>query len=251
MPRTWFEHGKLNPQARCRLFCFPFAGSGASIFYTWSDHFPPTVEIFPVELPGHGTRLKEATTTQLSVLVQGLTDVIHPYLDRPFALFGHSMGALISFELARQLRREHALLPDYLFVSAHRAPQLADFDGHLHTLSDQDLLEQLVSLNGTPRAILEEPELMSLILPIIRADFALIETYTYQPESPLTCPIAAFGGLQDAIVSQSQVEAWHEQTVNAFALHLLPGDHFFLSSAKPIIARLITQKLLQVGNLGI
>ncbi len=179
LTECWLRSPKPNPQASLRLFCFPYVGGGALIFRTWPNSLPATAEVCPVELPGRGTRLKETPFTRLLPLVQALAQALLPHLDKPFAFFGHSMGALISFELTRQLRRLYGLVPLHLFVSAHRAPQLPDPDPPIHTLPEAEFMEELRCLNGTPKEVLEQPELMELMLPILRADFALCETYIY------------------------------------------------------------------------
>lgn len=213
-------------------------------FRSWSNSLPPTVEVCPVELPGRGNRLKEPPFTRLSPLVQAIAHAILPHLDKPFAFFGHSMGALISFELTRLLRREYGRSPVHLFVSASRAPQVPDPDPPIHALPQPEFLEELRCLNGTPKEVLENTELMQLLLPILRADFAVIENYVYAPEPAQDFPIIAFGGLQDRKVSCDALEAWREQTSASFSRQMLPGNHFFIQSAQPLLLRLLSQKLL-------
>ncbi len=188
----------------------------------------------------------ERPFTQLEPLVPTLASALFPYLDKPFAFFGHSMGGLVSFELARLLRREYGLSPVHLFVSAHRAPQVPDPDAPIHALPNPEFLQELRRYNGTPEAVLENAELMQLLLPTLRADFAVVETYAYTPEQPLDCPITAFGGLDDREVSSNELEAWREQTKASFVLKMFPGDHFFLDSAKPLLLQSLSQKLHQI-----
>jgi medium-chain acyl-[acyl-carrier-protein] hydrolase len=178
-------------------------------------------------------------------LIEALTDGVQPYLTMPFAFFGHSMGGLISFELARQLRRQQIATPVHLLVSAHRAPQLPDSDPPIHQLPDAEFMEELHRFNGTPRDVLENAELMHLFLPVLRADFAVCETYIYTPEEPLACPISVFGGLRDGKVSQSQLEAWREQTRGSFKLRMFAGDHFYLHALQESLLRAISQELAQ------
>jgi len=166
-----------------------------------------------------------------------------PYLEVPFAFFGHSMGALASFETARQLRREHALLPVHLLVSGCRAPQLPSPYPPLHALPDPEFLKELRLLNGIPRQALEYPELIELMLPTLRADFAVYDTYTYSTEPPLECPISAFGGLQDGKVSRDCLAAWRDQTSTSFSLQMFPGDHFFLHTAQPLLLQTLYREL--------
>ena len=241
---SWIVCFQSNPHASLRLFCFPCAGGSSFIFRTWSDYLPSNVEVCAIELPGRGRQIKLAPFNRLEPLVKAIASSIQPYLDRPFCLFGHSMGGLISFELARLLRQKYGILPQCLFVSGHRAPQIPDPDPPIHNLPEAALLEQLRHLNGTPAAVLENAELMQLFLPILRADFAVLETYVYTPQAPLECAIATFGGLEDSRVSYQQLQAWQQHTKTSFSLHVFPGDHFFLHSAQPILLQCLAQYFL-------
>ena len=236
-------HGR---QVLLRLFCFPYAGRGASIFRTWNDHMPSEVEVYPVQIPGRESRRAEPPFVRLSPLVERLVDTLSPDFDVPFAFFGHSMGALISFELARLLRKKRGPSPIQMFVSGHRAPQLPISHPPLHRLPESALLQELRQIKGTPEQVLENTELVQLLLPTVRADLAMCENYQYQPEDPLDCPIAAFGGLQDGMVSPDDLAAWHAQTRRPFTLNLFPGDHFFLHSARDFLLSTLFQKLLRL-----
>jgi len=237
----WISCRQLGPKTRLRLFCFPYAGAGALIFRTWSDGLPADVEVCPVQLPGRGTRLMERPFTQLSPLIEALAQALVPFLDKPFAFFGHSLGALVSFELARRVRRQYGVHPLRLFVSAGRAPQIPHRGPRIHTLPDKEFLMELRRLNGTPSELLGHEELMEIMLTVLRADFALYETYLYSTEPPLNCPITAFGGLQDHRVSDSDLEAWSAQTSVSFSKRMFPGDHFFLK--QPLLLRVLSQEL--------
>lgn len=230
-----------NPSASLRLFCFPYAGGSSYIFRPWLDRVPKTIEIYPIELPGRGIQIKSTPFKQIEPLVNAIARKILPYLDKPFAFFGHSMGGLVSFELARFIRRQYNLEPVHLFISGRRAPQIKDLNPPIHNLPEADFLRALQQLNGTPEAVFNNHELMELLIPILRADFAVLETYTYTPEAPLNSPISVFGGLQDKEVPIEQLEAWQAQTLNSFALKMLPGDHFFINSSQSFLPELIQQ----------
>ena len=239
----WLAGSPQDGRARLRLFCFPYAGGGSSIFRTWPKCLPETIAVCPVELPGRGARLREAPRTRLADLVGEMAEGLSPYLDRPFAFFGHSMGALLGFELARTLRRMGGPLPRHLFVSGHRAPQIPDPGPHVHALPEPAFVAELRRLGGTPPAVLEHEELMQLLLPILRADFALVETYAYAPESPLSCPITALGGREDPEAGPGDLAAWRDQTTGDFSLRMLPGDHFFVHTAQPLLLAALSHAL--------
>lgn len=216
------------------------------MFRTWPDELPGQVEVYPIQLPGRESRLADPPFTRLQPLVWALAQAIQPYLDMPFVLFGHSLGALISFELARQLRQQHDKSPAHLFVSAYRAPQIPNPDPPIHQLPQAEFVKSLRHLKGTPEAVLQNAELMELFLPILRADFAVHETYVYTSDAPLDCPISAFGGLLDDKTDRHHLAAWHEQTCKAFQLRMFPGDHFFLHSVQKLLLRAVSQDVGQL-----
>ncbi|CAG0937561.1 medium-chain acyl-[acyl-carrier-protein] hydrolase [Thermoflexales bacterium] len=242
---SWVICPKPVAQARLRLFCFPYAGGGASVFRDWPNYFPSSIEVCAVQLPGREGRWREPLFTHWEPLVQALVDSLQPYYDRPFAFFGHSLGALISFELARALARQNKPAPLHLCVAGHAAPQVPNTEPAIHQLPKPEFIKKLRALSGTPAEVLQNAELMELFLPVLRADFAVNETYTYTPGSPLECPISAFGGLQDEMSVPAELEGWRNQTRQAFTLRLLPGDHFFLHSARPLLLHSLVQDLSQ------
>jgi medium-chain acyl-[acyl-carrier-protein] hydrolase len=185
----------------------------------------------------------ERPFTELSLLVEVLTQAISSLLDKPFAIFGHSLGALAGFELARQLRRQYGVNPVRLLVSAARAPQIPRQGSPIHTLPAKEFLAEVRRFNGIPKEALEHEELTEVMLPLLRADFALYETYVYSAEPPLNCPISTFGGVSDSRVSQSDLEAWRDQTTASFSLRMLPGDHFFVNTTQPLLLQMISQEL--------
>ena len=243
---SWIKSPKPNPQASVRLFCFPYAGGSSMIFRTWSDSLPTTVEVCPIELPGRLSQMRLAPFTRLEPLVGEIAQALLPYLDKPFAFFGHSMGGLVSFEVARLLRREYKMCPVHLFVSGRRAPQIPPPSPPIHALPDTEFILEMRRFNGTPQAVLENTELMQLLIPTIRADFAVLETYVYTDEPTLDCPISVFGGLQDQEVSYKNLQAWQEQTNAAFSLQMFEGDHFFLHSAQSLLLQSLSQELHRI-----
>lgn len=225
----WIAYHRPRPAPRVRLFCFPYAGGGASIYRGWSAALHPDIEVWPVQLPGREGRIREPAFSRADELVAALLGgLAEPLARGPFAFFGHSMGALIAFELARALRLAGTAGPLHLFVSARRSPDLPARDDDIHDLPEPEFRARLRELNGTPEAVLEHPELMDLLGPLLRADFTLSETHDFVPGPPLACPITAFGGRDDADVTADDLSAWRRQTTAAYRLTMLAGDHFFL-----------------------
>lgn len=239
----WIHAYSTRNVAPLRLFCFPFAGVGPAVYRTWPAALGAGIDTFGIAPPGRERRFSEAPFTRLGPLIDALYPAILPYLDRPFAFFGHSLGALVSFELTRRLRREEQALPVHLFVSGRRAAHLPIREERYHLLGDEDLKTTLRNYNGTPGAALEHAELMELMLPVLRADFAVHETYEHVNEAPLEVPISAFGGVSDPTVPAERLEAWGEQTTKAFRVRLLPGDHFYLNAARAEVIRAIVGDL--------
>ncbi|MBA3947795.1 MAG: thioesterase [Herpetosiphonaceae bacterium] len=239
----WVSCPRPNLGARLRLFCLPYAGGGALTFRPWQQLLPREVELCLIHLPGREQRLAEPALPSLPALVEALTPKLLPWLDRPFALFGHSMGGLISFEVVRELRRQQQTEPSCLFLSAIRAPQLRPREAPVHQLPTAAFLERLRQLNGTPEEVLSNPELVEVMLPALRADFELFERYQYLPAESLTCPLTVFGGLQDRDVTREDLMAWREQTSDRFELRMLPGDHFFINTHRPLLLQLLATAL--------
>jgi medium-chain acyl-[acyl-carrier-protein] hydrolase len=238
----WLALRRPNLRARVRLFCFPYAGGSEAAFRTWQQNLPDAIEVLPIQLPGRGTRIKEPALTRLAPLTRALSQSLRPELDLPFAFFGHSMGGLIAFELARQLRREGGPLPVHLFISAKCCPQQVD-DFDTGEIPDEELIQILRRYEGTPGEVLENAELMQLLLPVIRADMELCNSYVYDSEPPLPCPITAFGGLQDHVSGRACLEGWENYTTARFTLRMFPAGHFFLQSCEKSILEAIFREL--------
>lgn len=220
-------------RAPLRLFCFPHAGAGASAYRPWVDRLAPAgVQVCPVQPPGRENRFGEEPYRRAAPLLDALTPVLAPYLTRPYAVFGHSLGALLAYEMTRAQQRRGGPMPVRLCVSGRIAPDLADPQPPLHDRPEPDLLDALAALGGIPPAVLAEPQLLRLQLPLIRADLAVNECYRHTPGPPLPVPLTAYGGDRDPKAGEAQVRAWQRQTTGPFRARMLPGGHFFVQSAR-------------------
>jgi medium-chain acyl-[acyl-carrier-protein] hydrolase len=239
----WIPRPRANPRARLRLFCIAHAGGGASAFRGWAEALPPEVEVCPVQLPGRENRIAERPFDRVEPLVAALADAVRPWLDLPWALFGHSNGALIGFELARALRARGLSGPRHLFASGRRAPDVPVQGRALSPLPDDEFLSELADLGGISRELLEHHEIMQMLLPVLRADVALYETYEFRDEAPLNCPITAYGGVADARTTHESIEAWGRHTRGPFVVRMFPGGHFFHQSEREDFLRVLSADL--------
>jgi medium-chain acyl-[acyl-carrier-protein] hydrolase len=242
-PTAWIRVFNPSPRRRFRLFCFPYCGGGALFYKDWAGHVPADVEIGAIQLPGRESRFGEELITSMPGLVTPLRAALAALLDVPYAFFGHSMGSLIGFELARQLSASGAPLPERLFVSGRHGAHLPSPTPHKHTMSDTEMIGVLHRYNGTPAAIFDEPELLNHFLPVLRADFSILETSVGAHAAPLECPISAFGGLQDATATVSDLHSWQPLTRKDFRVRTFPGDHFYLKAHYPTVLKEIAVTL--------
>lgn len=240
--QRWFVRFRPVPDADLRLFCFAYAGGGASAFRTWPDGLPGGVEVCAVQLPGHETRIGEDAHRHVRPLVSALAAAIGPLLDRPFAFFGHSMGALIAFELARELRRTAQPQPVRLSPAAFRAPQLPNPNIAIHHLPEE-MLTVVLRGEGVPEQVLQNAELMAALLPTLRADFELCDTYRYRPEPPFDHPLSIFGGVDDIRVAEPDLQGWCDHTTAGAGVSMLPGSHFFLHTAQDALLAAVARDI--------
>ena len=240
---SWFPYSQPRPESRLRLFCLPYAGSGAIIYRKWHERLSPLVEVLPVQLPGRGNRMGESPITSIGGMIQSIAQAMPPYLDKPFAFFGHSMGALVSFELARLIRKERGQSPVQLFLSGRRAAHIPATGPPTYNLPEPEFINELRHLNGTPGKVLDNQELMALMIPILRADFQVCQTYVYSSEDPFTCPLTVFGGINDPQVSRKRLQAWKKHSTGPFMLRMLQGDHFFLHSSESVLLDVLSNEL--------
>ena len=247
MNNPWFHLARRATRpSRTHLFCFPYAGGSVSALRPLAEHIAPYVHVHIASLPGRGGRFSENAVRQLSTLVSGLADAIVQTRPDRFALYGHSMGGILGFEITRELRRRGFIPPLALVVSGVRAPHLfgRPEDHHRYNLPHDDFIAYLQTLEGTPEEFFEHPELMEMTLPVLRADFEICDTYRYCTEPALRVPIRALFGRDDHSVGQECMQAWSEHTYASFELSVLDGGHFFVNHQWPLVGRVLNDILL-------
>jgi medium-chain acyl-[acyl-carrier-protein] hydrolase len=245
-PDRWLVR-KPAPQAKLRLYCFAYAGGSAHQFLPWQAALGPDIEVAAFQLPGRGPRLAEPPIAAMAPLLDALAARLAAQLDSParlpFAFFGHSLGGLLAFELARLCQRRGMAMPERIVVSACNAPRGRPAPRMLHRLDDAGLVDALRDYNGTPPAALADPELMALLLPAIRADFALVENYQYLPGPLLDVPLTVLAGRADRHVQADRLPRWREETHGAHALHTFDGGHFFIHEQQRAVVDCIRGEL--------
>lgn len=225
-----------------RLFCFPYAGAGRAVFREWPKHLPADVEVRVPCLPGRDARFDEPPALQMAPLAASLAQDMLASTDLPFALFGHSMGAFIAFDVAHELS-DLGRSPSHLFVSAQRGPSLPYAGQPIFDLPDEEFLAAVVArYQNIPKPVLKQKDLMAVLLRTLRADFTLTEDYHYRATRRLTCPITVFGGEDDHPLCREKLEGWAVETTGAFRLHMLPGGHFFLNDHRAELLSIITRE---------
>lgn len=214
------------------------------MYHAWTDLLMPSVELWLIHLPGREKRIKETPYNIFSQLTDTLADAIRPSLDMPFAFFGHSMGGLLGFEVARRVRDRYGIQPIHLFISGRRAPHLPDSLPALYKLPEGEFLSQAENRYGQlPDIIKKDPEILHLFLSILRADLEMLDSHQYEPGPPPGCPISVFGGLQDQTVKEPDLAAWRDHSSTPFNLRMFPGDHFFFQQARSEITRILNDEL--------
>ncbi len=239
---AWF-FTRPGPAARVRLFCFPFSGGGSSAYRGWAEALPG-VEVTTVVPPGRESRLREPAFTRMDPLVAALTEALAPTLDdRPFAFFGHSLGAYVALEVTHALRRAGAPLPRRFFASGCPSPDRRVSRPPIHALPDRAFIEALRRYGGTPEEVLAHEELMELLMPVLRADLEVYETYRGSPEPPLDLPISALAGRDDDRATPDEVEGWRTRTTQGFTIRLFPGRHFFVHGERERVLAAVREDL--------
>jgi medium-chain acyl-[acyl-carrier-protein] hydrolase len=248
MPLPFFNTATLRTGAVLRLFCFPYAGGSAMVYQHWQQHAPDWLQVCPLELPRRGRLYAENQFGSIAELATAIASTLHPYANIPYALFGHSMGAIIAYEVACELEAAGRAPPRKLFVSGACAPFLARKKPPVSHLADTEFLAHVRDLNGTPAEVLANKELMAILLPILRADFALCERYRMRRLQLLQAPITTLAGDKDDEITASDVQEWKRLTSGPFHSVRFPGDHFFIRPNEASIVALILDELSTALN---
>jgi surfactin synthase thioesterase subunit len=234
-------------EAPVTLFCLPYAGGNAAIYRDWRDALPPWIDCVPLDLPGHGRLRTMPPCSDWPALARALLDAIGPLPARDFAIFGHSMGALVGLELAHALRERDGREPVWLGVAACAAPHERDYETKWLECGAAQMVDELRRLGGTPEELLGDAEFLELAVPVLRADFHLCDTYTRRwrtRAAPLTCPVYAFGGREDSLSEMKEnLSSWRHETTGAFRERMLDGGHFFVETARVPLIREIASAL--------
>ncbi len=241
---AWVVVPKPQPQARIRLFCFPYAGAGPVVYRAWPENLPQGVELVALHYPGRESRFRETPFNAMQPLVDTLAAELAPYTGNPFVFFGHSLGGLIAFELARRLRRAGLPQPAHLFISSRRAPHLPEPLSPIHALEDSAFTAAVQQrYGGIPDVILQDPDLLAMFLPVMKADFAIFETYQYTPEPPFDFPISVYYGTQDHGVTPQALAEWQTHSRHAVTVQPFPGDHFYLQGQRKLLLQTISNEI--------
>ncbi|WP_220183073.1 thioesterase II family protein [Sphaerisporangium album] len=238
----WIRCWSPRPAARLRLVCLPHAGGGASAYRPWAALLPPEVELLTVQYPGREDRFQDPLVDGMQDLVTRIAGALTPALDRPYALFGHSMGSAVAWELAHELRHRGAPAPRRLFVSGREAPGTATA-GEVHRQTDEVLCRELERLGGTSLEVLADDGVRPLVLGYIRNDYRLIETYRPVPRTPLSCPIAVFAGESDPELTPGSAGGWAELTTGHTEVRSFPGGHFYLNRQRREVVGAVLRRL--------
>jgi len=242
----WFNVPKCNKSTKLLLYCFPYAGGSAYIFERWKKKLSDEIELLGIQLPGRGIRMAEKPITSIHIMADILANKINQSSgSTPYAFFGHSMGATLAHEIILRIQNKKSQSSQikHLFVSASKAPQLANTNKQIHKLSDMELIEELRQYNGTSAEIFEDQELLKQVLPTVRADFQASENYIYENSKPISTNITVFGGTNDQYVNRNELMDWKYRTNKNFQIHMLQGDHFFIFPQEDYILSSITKNL--------
>ncbi|MET7713163.1 alpha/beta fold hydrolase [Streptomyces sp. NPDC005407] len=243
LDEMWIRRFSPGPDRGATLVCFPHAGGSASYFRPMSNALKSSLQVFAVQYPGRQDRLHHRCLTTIDEFADEAFTALEPLMNRPLSFFGHSMGAVIAFEVANRMKERLGAAPSTLFVSGRRAPSTHREVG-IHLLDDAGLVEELKRGSGTDARILEDKDVLRMILPPLRSDYTAVETYQWRPGPKLDCPVVALVGDEDENVSLDEARAWEEHTTGPFSLNTFSGGHFYLADHQSAVADVVTRQLL-------
>ena len=242
----WFVVPKSNPEAVIRLFCFPYAGGNASTYTPWSDVLPASTELVIVQPPGRANRIEEQGYTSMQALVLALCDVVLPLLDKPYAVFGHSLGSRVGYEFVHEAKRRAWPLPEYFIASGSSAPHVCREHKKISHLADKEFIEGLKRFGGPTELLLNNNHLLSLFLPLLRADFSIADSYFRGIGQALSCPVSVFGGLKDDDARVDELPTWQSHFEKPIVIEIFEGDHFYIESQWQAVAEQVSKTLLKI-----
>ncbi len=241
----WFLRTSSKTSAKFRLFCLPYAGGDSSIYTPWVNQIPDFIELLPIQLPGRSIRIQEPAISSMTELVDQIYLSMLPLLDKPYMLLGHSLGGRVGFELLHKINKTNAPPPKHFIASGSKAPHLPRTNNITYNLPDEEFIEELRKLNGTPSEVINNRELMEFLLPMLKADFCISDNHVTKQKTLLDCSISVFHGEEDTLVSESDARAWQKHFSKPINFQVFSGGHFFinensddlLSSLKSILRR--------------
>jgi len=241
----WITCPKPQPDADFRLFCLPFAGGGASVYRSWSNHLGPKLEVCPIQLPGRENRISTPAINDSRRLAEMIANQLSLYLSKPYLIYGHSMGGLLAYEVLKHLQDQGHALPVTAFIGAHRAPHLPPRRQSFLDLGDRDFIDKISSFGGFDQEVLASQELVDFVLPTLRADFSVCDGYQYAGTTPLECPFVVFSGKTDPEVPPTDMDAWSQHTTYPLQHISLDAGHFFLKTHVTELLEKIMQFAMQ------
>lgn len=246
MNQPWFHVPKPNAKARLRLFCLSYAGGSSTTYLPFAEHLPDEVELVAVQLPGRGMRLAESPYTDLTQLVEDLAVQMKQHLNLPYAVLGHSFGSRLGFELVQYFRQQQWPLPMHFFASGSRAPHYKNTDSPIHQLAQGAFIEKLRSFGGTPDEVLDNEDFMEMLLPMLRADFTMVENHQSEIKRALACDLTILGGQHDGGVPLDLLHDWQLHFDGAVSHAIFDGGHFFIETHKPLVIKAVATKLASI-----
>lgn len=240
--KKWCVTYKKNPKAILRIFCFPYSGGGASAYFPWIDKLSSSLELVSIQLPGRENRFHEPLVSNLDVIIAELCKEFERYKEKPFIVFGHSLGALLCYEFVKGVHKLYNTYPKHMFISASKAPHMPFRIKKLSHLSDVQVIKELSVYGGIDQTLKENIQILKIFLPIFRNDFSIGENYSYRKFTPFPFNITVFHGVNDPTVKEEEINAWQKYTTGHFESFSFEGGHFFIKNKQDEILKVIENR---------